>query len=276
MCPGPDPGGIDIPFPGTADDVPGQCTAGQGSGSLRLIAGAAEVYSFDFRIPMIRLDPRTMSELPATPPSENWIDQVELAVAAVLQLGIVIIVVASVTQGRWLEAFNGTIVLVLTFAPALLEHKLRVPLPVELTLVTCLFLFASFGLGEVSGFYEKIWWWDLALHGLSALTVGLIGFLGIYVFYMTHRIRVAAGWIATITFALAVSVGTVWEIFEFLMDWYFGFNMQKSGLVDTMTDLLINALGAAIAAIIGYFYVYKEDSLLIRRLIRVFARHKNG
>ena len=83
------------------------------------------------------------------------------------------------------------------------------------------------------------------------------------------------GWIATITFAIAVSLGTIWEVFEFLMDWYFGFNMQKSGLVDTMTDLMINAVGAAIAAAIGYFYVYNEDSLFGRRLIRALVRHKN-
>ena len=217
-----------------------------------------------------------MPDLQESTPSEHWIDQVELSIAAILQLGIVVIVVASLLQGRWLEAFNGTIVLLLTFTPAMLEHRLQAPLPVELTLITCIFLFASFGLGEVRDFYEKIWWWDLALHGLSALTVGLIGFLGIYVFYMTRRIRVAAGWIATVTFAIAVSVGTVWEIFEFLMDWYFGFNMQKSGLVDTMTDLLINAIGAAIAAATGYFYVYKEDSLLARRLIRAVLRHKNN
>jgi hypothetical protein len=217
-----------------------------------------------------------MADLHKSAPSEHWIDQVELGIAAVLQLGILAIVVASLFQGRWLDAFNGTIVLLLTFAPAMLKHRLQVPLPVELTLVTCVFLFASFVLGEVRDFYERIWWWDLALHGLSALTVGLIGFLGIYVFYMTRRIQVAAGWIATITFALAVSVGTVWEIFEFVMDWYFGFNMQKSGLVDTMTDLLINAIGAAIAAAIGYFYVYKEDSLLGRRLIRAIALHKNN
>ncbi|MDH3441904.1 MAG: hypothetical protein OEM63_14190 [Gammaproteobacteria bacterium] len=216
-----------------------------------------------------------MADPQESTPSEHWIDLVELGIAAVLQLGIVVIVVASLYQGRWLDAFNGTIVLLLTFTPAMLEHRLEVPLPVELTLITCIFLFASFGLGEVRDFYEKIWWWDLALHGLSALTVGLIGFLGIYVFYMTRRIRVAAGWIATITFAIAVSVGTVWEIFEFLMDWYFSFNMQKSGLVDTMTDLLINAFGAAIAAATGYFYVYKEDSLLGRRLIRAVLRHKN-
>jgi len=207
--------------------------------------------------------------------SESWVNRVEMVIAAVLQLGIAAVIVGALVEAQWLLAFNGAFILFLSFAPAIIERRLRVPLPVELTLITCVFLYASFALGEVRDFYEKIWWWDLALHGLSALTVGIIGFLSIYVFYMTHRISVAAGWIATITFALAVSVGTIWEIFEFLMDWYFGFNMQKSGLPDTMTDLMINAAGAAIAAAIGYFYVYGEDSLFGRRLIQAAARHKN-
>jgi hypothetical protein len=199
---------------------------------------------------------------------ESWINRIELTIALVLQAGILIITVSALVEGQWLGAFSGSIVLFLTFAPALIERHLRVPLPVELTLITSVFLYASFALGEVRDFYEKIWWWDLALHGVAALTIGIIGFLSIYVFYMTHRIQIAAGWIATITFALAVSLGTIWEIFEFLMDWNFGLNMQKSGLVDTMTDLMINAAGAAIAAVIGYFYVRGSDGLYGRRIIR--------
>lgn len=217
-----------------------------------------------------------MSEQTDTQTPDSWVEHIELGIAGVLQFGILLVIAGALFQGQWLIAFNGTVILVLTFMPAMIEHRLGLPLPVEITLVTSIILFASFALGEVRDFYERIWWWDLALHGLSALTAGIIGFLGIYVFYMTRRIRVAAGWIATITFALAVSVGTIWEIFEFAMDWYFGFNMQKSGLVDTMTDLMINAAGAAIAAAIGYFYVYKEDSLLGRRMIRALARHKKN
>jgi len=205
---------------------------------------------------------------------ESWVDRVEMAIAIVLQIGILLVTVSALIENQWLVAFNGALVLLLSFAPAIIERRLRVPLPVELTLITCIFLYASFALGEVRDFYEKIWWWDLALHGSSALTIGVIGFLSIYVFYMTRRIQVAAGWIATITFALAVSVGTIWEIFEFLMDWYFGFNMQSSGLIDTMTDLMINSAGAAVAATIGYFYVNDEDSLIGRRIIQAIGRHK--
>ncbi len=205
---------------------------------------------------------------------ESWINRIELMVALVLQISILVITVSALIRGQWLGAFSGSIVLLLTFAPALIERHLRVPLPVELTLITCVFLYASFALGEVRDFYEKIWWWDLALHGVAALTIGVIGFLSIYVFYMTQRIQIAAGWIATITFALAVSLGTIWEIFEFLMDWNFGLIMQKSGLVDTMTDLMINAAGAAIAAVIGYLYVRDENGYYGRRIIRAYVDRK--
>jgi hypothetical protein len=207
--------------------------------------------------------------------TESWIDRVELAIALVLQMGILVVTVSAFFQGRWLGAFSGVVVLLLTSAPAIIERRLKLTLPVEFTLINCVILYASFALGEAQDFYEKIWWWDLALHGLSALTMGMIGFLCIYVFYMTHRIDIAAGWIATITFALAVSVGTIWEVFEFLADQYLGLNMQKSGLVDTMTDLMINATGAALAALLGYFYVRDQDSLFARRVLRAWEKRRH-
>jgi len=56
------------------------------------------------------------------------------------------------------------------------------------------------------------------------------------------------------------------------MDWFFGFNMQKSGLIDTMTDLLVNIAGAVLAALIGYTYVKGGDSLIADRIIRHFVK----
>lgn len=64
---------------------------------------------------------------------ESWINRIELMVALVLQIGILVISVSALIRGQWLGAFSGSIVLLLTFAPAFIERHLRVPLPVELT-----------------------------------------------------------------------------------------------------------------------------------------------
>ncbi len=66
-------------------------------------------------------------------------------------------------------------------------------------------------------------------------------------------------------------MGTLWELLEFTLDWSFNFTMQKSGLIDTMTDLMVDVMGAFIAAVLGYLYVKNGDSLIVDRLINYFV-----
>lgn len=202
---------------------------------------------------------------------QEWPDRITAIAASTLQAAILIPVIGAAVNGRWLVTLTGVVVLLITFLPALVERRLRVYLPVEFTFVLCLFLYGSFILGELGNFYERFWWWDQMLHSLSALVTGLIGFLVIYVFYASKRIHASPGFVAVMSFCVAVATGTLWELFEFGMDWFFGMNMQKSGLLDTMTDILVNMVGALIAATAGYGYVKDGDSLLAERLIRSFV-----
>lgn len=200
----------------------------------------------------------------------RWSYRIQAVAAVLLQLAIFILVIILLFKSVWLSAFAGAVIFALTFVPAIFERQLSVHLPIEFTLLTTVFLYASFALGEVRDFYTRFWWWDLMLHSLSSLTIGIMGFLGIYVFHMTHRVQMAPIYIASMTLCLTVTMGTLWELFEFSMDWFFNVNMQKSGLVDTMTDLMVNILGALIAAVLGYWYVRDGDSLVINRLINFF------
>ena len=206
--------------------------------------------------------------------SDDWVERVEFAIAMALQLAIAIVAVSSIVRGHFRIGFAGLLILLLTFAPAMIDRRLNIQLPIEVTLVTSLFLYASFFLGEVRNFYELYWWWDLVLHGTSALLIGFVGFMSMYSFYITSRVNVAPVYVAIFTFALAVTVGTLWEIFEFLMDRYLGLNMQRTGLVDTMTDLMINAAGAFVAATIGFLFIRLGDHGTGRRLIRKFGLRK--
>lgn len=207
--------------------------------------------------------------------TESWIEQIDFIVGSLIQLSLLIIAFIAFVDQQWLIAFTAVIVFLLTFVPAFIERQLQVRLPVEISLFTCAFLFASFVLGEIGDFYERLWWWDIALHSSSAFVIGLIGFLTVYVFYMTNRIQIAPTAIAIVSFGSAVTVGTLWEIFEFFMDTSFGFNMQKSGLVDTMTDLIVNAGSALVAAGLGYAYVRYENGSVARKFIRsIVERHR--
>ena len=73
--------------------------------------------------------------------------------------------------------------------------------------------------------------------------------------------------LALFSFSFAIAIGVVWEIFEFFMDISFGLNMQKSGLIDTMGDLIVDSLGALLASGIGYFYLRIKHTLVFKDVV---------
>ena len=134
------------------------------------------------------------------------------------------------------------------------------------------FLFASLFLGEVFDFYDRVWWWDLALHGTSAVGFGLIGFIFIFMLFEADRYAAPAISVSFFAVCFAISIGTVWEIVEYGMDQLFGLNMQRTGLDDTMGDLMLNFLGAVIAGATGFLYLKGRETGALSGLIGEFVR----
>ena len=109
------------------------------------------------------------------------------------------------------------------------------------------------------------------MHGVSAIGFGLIRFAAVFMLFQGDRF--AAPHLALCFFGLcfAISIGTVWEIFEFAMDEIFGMNMQKSGLRDTMGDLIVNFAGALFGSAIGYLYLIGRERAFLTSLIAEFV-----
>lgn len=179
--------------------------------------------------------------------------------------------VASVVTGRWTLAGVSTLALILCLAPILLASRYRVVLPLPFAISTTGFIIASLIFGEILDAYEVVWWWDIALHGSSAIALGLIGFLFIYMLFHGDKFAAPAAALAIIAFSFAVSVGGLWEIFEYLADRVVGTNMQRTGLDDTMTDLMVNAFGAAVGSLVGYGYLKGQSAGFPGRLITDFV-----
>lgn len=205
-----------------------------------------------------------------------------LFVQCLWSLLILLALVAAIT-GRWSLSFIAIATFLLAITPVVLASRLDITLPLPFVAATTLFVMASIFLGEVFDFYERVWWWDIALHASSAIGFGLIGFVFVFMMFEGDRFAAPHWAMCLLAFGLAVTVGVFWEIFEFTMDAWFGLNMQKSGLQDTMGDLIVDVFGAAFASGLGYAYlVAKERSFLtspIDRFVslnkRLFRKNKN-
>ena len=188
---------------------------------------------------------------------------------------LVIGFVWSLLQGRFLQAVTTLAIIVATLLPVFLSRRFRVRIPPEIEVLAVVFVYAALFLGEVRGFYSRFWWWDIALHGSAGFLLGIFGLLLVHIMNETEHIEfyMKPRFLALFAFMFAVGMGALWEIFEFGMDQVFGMNMQKSGLVDTMWDLIIDAGGALLVSIMGWGYLSTAGSdSFIERWIESFIR----
>ncbi len=153
--------------------------------------------------------------------------------------------------------------------PSLLEHRLGLIVPSKMIVIYVIFLFCSIYLGEVRSFYYLIPNWDNILHTFSGAMLGAFGFSMISLLNKTERVPVnlSPAFVALFTFCFAVTVGVVWEVYEFAADGILGTNMQKFGpqdgvdfngraaLMDTMVDLVVDSVGALVISLVGYVSV---------------------
>lgn len=176
-------------------------------------------------------------------------------VLSVIRAILAVEAVVAALGGVWPAVFVTLAALALTVLPGLLASRMGLRLPPSFLAAIALFVLATLYLGEVYDFYDRFWWWDLALHFGSAMGFGILGFLLIFMLFQGDRYAAPPWAVGVLSFCLAMTAGVLWEIFEYAMDTFFGFNMMKSGLPDTMGDFIVNTLGAALAALAGVIYL---------------------
>lgn len=166
-------------------------------------------------------------------------------------------IAVSVLEKNYLNVLTAVCALGLSYLPFILRRRRYLYLPVDFQVMIIVFFFASMYLGSIRGYYLKYWWWDIMVHTSSGFLLGLIGFLLVYTLnkHKGDTVSLSPFFVALFSFSFAITIGSIWEIYEFTMDSVFGFNMQKSGLVDTMWDMIVDMIGASLSSIYGYFHV---------------------
>lgn len=207
-----------------------------------------------------------------TRPPLSYTDKVQLSISYTLKAIVLFTIIMSIVRFNLFLMFSSIVILLFSALPALFERTFRIILPMEVDLTLTAFIFAHFMLGEVSGYYTRFWFFDLILHSSSGIIFGLVGFIIIYFFLYSSRVIANPLLVSVFTVSFALAAGALWEIFEFSMDQLFGFNMQKSGNIDTMSDLIVDFLGACIVGIGVYRYLKKNEDGLVKLMINRFIQ----
>jgi hypothetical protein len=189
-----------------------------------------------------------------------------------IRIILLVSAVVAALLGQWDTAVITVAIGAVTHLPAMISRRYDLTLPADFEFLAVLFVFGSLFLGEVRGYYTRFWWWDALLHTGAGFLLGILGFLLVYALNQRGlgNLQLKPAFIALFSFTFSLALGALWEIFEFAMDQVFGLNMQKSGLVDTMWDLIVNVIGAAVIALLGYGWLKttEVDSFLERWIER--------
>jgi len=168
------------------------------------------------------------------------------------------------------------------FLPSALERRLRIAIPGFMYVLFVVFLYGAIYLGEIRSFYYRIPHWDLILHGFSGLMLGALSFSVIALLNDSEKITLSLSpsFVAVFAFSFAVAIGVLWEVYEFFLDGLLGLNMQKyalengrvligrGALVNTMGDLIVDAIGATVMSAVGYVSVKYKKGWVGRMLMK--------
>ncbi len=229
----------------------------------------------------------------------------------ILILLVLSVLVAQIIRKDYENCFTCVLTLILFSVPVFLERTMKITLPNTLEVIIILFIFSAEILGEIQGFYLYFSWWDTLLHALNGFLMAGIGVSMIDIFNRSERFKfeLSPFFVALVAFCFSMTIGILWEFFEFFMDMIVKTDMQKDtilqtistvslnptkenvpivihnienmtlfgnsisindtpinaydlnlggyldiGLVDTMSDLFVNFIGAILFSVIGFFY----------------------
>ena len=160
--------------------------------------------------------------------------------------------------------------------PVFLRRTIRLNIPSAMLIMYAGFLYCAIYLGEVRNFYFTVPHWDTILHTFSGVALGAIGLSLISFLNKSETIHLSLNpiFVALFAFGFSVSLGVIWEVYEFAADTIFNTNMQKfalesgeqlvgkAALADTMKDLIVDMAGAFVVSAIGYISLKREKGWL--------------
>lgn len=161
---------------------------------------------------------------------------------AVIRVLILAVMIRALVAGRMENVFTCLLSLLLLYLPSIIERKLEMRLPTALEITVIVFIFASEILGEIACFYVTVPFWDKAMHTVSGFIYAAVGYSMADILNRDHRIsfQLSPVFLAVVAFCFSMTIGALWEIFEFSVDTLFQKDMQKDTVLHEITSVALD------------------------------------
>lgn len=158
---------------------------------------------------------------------------------------VILIMILQIFNGNFENVFLCLLTLILLIVPSFVQVNLKIELPTALEIIILLFIFAAEILGEIQAYYIKFPAWDTLLHTLNGFLMAAIGFALVDILNRNERfsIRLSPVFVAIVAFCFSMTIGVIWEFFEFGMDQIFHFDMQKDTIMHTISSVMLDPAG---------------------------------
>ena len=168
------------------------------------------------------------------------------AVYVVLRLIVLACAVGSLAFDNYEAFFLCLLTLVLFLVPTFIEVNFSISIPETLEVVIALFIFAAEILGELLHFYTIFPFWDALLHTFNGFLAAAIGLALVSILNRSDRIAFSLSpfFCVVVAFCFSMTIGVLWEFFEFGMDEMFGLDMQKDTVVTSISSTLLDPTGS--------------------------------
>ena len=193
-----------------------------------------------------------------------------LAIYLILRFLVIVCMVLQLLKGNINNALLCLLSLILLFAPLFIQNKFTITLPSGLEITIYFFIFAAEILGEINNFYGIIPYWDTILHTINGFLAAAVGFSLIDLLNKNSKnVNLSPFYLCLVAFCFSMTIGVLWEFFEYSSDKFFDMDMQKDTVVKKISSVTLNPSGknkAIVVSSIGKTVIYDENGYILETI----------
>ena len=170
----------------------------------------------------------------------------------ILRVSVVLMLVAQFFNQNYENVLLCVLTLVLFMLPSAFERRLHIDLPDTLEVIILLFIYAAEILGEIQSYYTSYPGWDTMLHTMNGFLCAAIGFALVDILNREEKVslHLSPFFMAVTAFCFSMTIGVLWEFFEFAMDRWMLFDMQKDTVINTISTVNLDPNHGTTAVIV--------------------------